>query len=965
MPRGRKPGTKNSPDAGNVGRPRKDGQPPQKKQHTAASTPNDSQASSSHSSSNTGPTPSSSSGTLTTSQPGLRQSTLSFSVVEKGSKKGENAGKSRRADVPGSILPENGSSNHGSQGRSTGLDGDRPGSCENQTVPMGIAREENMDAEMLEGRDSEPAAVRDGQDNCVDIDIGSGRPVGATTPTLASNSQTTTTHEQYREKQDARKEGNAGNACHAGAQEPTLHENKPSSQASQARSAPSTDNTLDVHEQQTQAMGNVSDGDMDMERLEGDLRSAVAEDGQEINHVDIEEEQRLVGVTMPPPEAAAASTVEGCLNVKRSGNGNGQMGEVNIHSNIDITENRYGSDISAYPAELDDDDLSEEFRSIGDDNDDPDPPPNKKTRSTMPTWLASKYQLIRDQVTTEISKTKQPACYRQGTFYMSDQNVLLSQRGVLDIEPSVFHRKPWFVWLPHCLLGDRIPCPDCRSSHRKSSNGGPVFLQSLGWNDKARRVVGIDSNIFIAGYRYRCVLCRHTYRSWSPAILDVLPKSLAAQFTFQLSFRSGLTDQLATLLRDSLRSGIGPEQFTQIIQAFHYRRYDKLHLEYLQMIDERKNGIYGSLKTKCQPFGAFRDRDGYAGFIPGLAYFGGFYDKMVETAAPEMRQLIAMTTARILQVDHSFKTVKRTARVGGVPIFSALHSTVNEYGEIRAMVLTPTKAHDQFMPVLAAIPRSLAMFGHGEVEAVYTDNVRGDKSELEITLPSLTKAVVPVVKTSLPLLELPSSWSKVELSTPHQINMRFDIIMNHKTPSTTVTAAVDMEWPVDTHTGIHGPVALIQIAYQSVVYLIPTYPFLHEGHLNLPHSLITFLRSSVYTKVGVGIGADFKKLHSNCGYSAGDPQFSGYIELGSMAYDHHAAKRRNTSLSDLTTTLLRHSLNKDPAIRVTPRWADKDLPQSFIDYAVLDAYALWKIYTTLDSLAAPLSIHSESPGKDA
>ena len=51
-------------------------------------------------------------------------------------------------------------------------------------------------------------------------------------------------------------------------------------------------------------------------------------------------------------------------------------------------------------------------------------------------------------------------------------------------------------------------------------------------------------------------------------------------------------------------------------------------------------------------------------------------------------------------------------KVKKTTVFSAIHSTTNEYGEIRAMVLTPTKAHDQFMPILSSIPASLEKFGH-------------------------------------------------------------------------------------------------------------------------------------------------------------------------------------------------------------------------------------------------------------
>jgi len=77
------------------------------------------------------------------------------------------------------------------------------------------------------------------------------------------------------------------------------------------------------------------------------------------------------------------------------------------------------------------------------------------------------------------------------------------------------------------------------------------------------------------------------------------------------------------------------------------------------------------------------------------------------------------------------QVIKHVGKVNGTPIFSALHSVVNEYGKCHAMTLTINKAHHQIMPALAAIPASLQMYGHSEVELMYTDNVQGDKAELE------------------------------------------------------------------------------------------------------------------------------------------------------------------------------------------------------------------------------------------
>jgi len=128
-----------------------------------------------------------------------------------------------------------------------------------------------------------------------------------------------------------------------------------------------------------------------------------------------------------------------------------------------------------------------------------------------------------------------------------------------------------------------------------------------------------------------------------------------------------------------------------------------------------------------------------------------------------------------------------------------------------------TKGHDHFIPNLCQIGQSLKMFGHDDVQAVFTDNVRGDKNEVQWAFPSLLKDVEPVPPHSdLPRLDLPSTWSVVELSTAHQVNLRFNIIMNHQSPENpNVMVAFYMEWPVDLDTGVHGPVALIQIAYQS------------------------------------------------------------------------------------------------------------------------------------------------------
>jgi hypothetical protein len=157
----------------------------------------------------------------------------------------------------------------------------------------------------------------------------------------------------------------------------------------------------------------------------------------------------------------------------------------------------------------------------------------------------------------------------------------------------------------------------------------------------------------------------------------------------------------------------------------------------------------------------------------------------------------------------------------GVPVFGALHTCTNEYNEIRSMILTPSKSHSQYMPALAAISQSLKMYGHPPVELVFTDNVRGDKAELEKVLPSLCKDVVPVPDHSLfEKLGVPGDWSVTILSSPFQINARLSSMMEDIPDGGELLVGMDMEWPVDLNSSIQGRVAVISIAFEKEIYLL-------------------------------------------------------------------------------------------------------------------------------------------------
>jgi len=111
--------------------------------------------------------------------------------------------------------------------------------------------------------------------------------------------------------------------------------------------------------------------------------------------------------------------------------------------------------------------------------------------------------------------------------------------------------------------------------------------------------------------------------------------------------------KLAELLRSSIRAGIGPVPFTEMLQLFHYQRYDELQIQYLELVYSWYKTCPKPFWVQKQLFGHFRDREGYAGFVPSQEYLQCFYDMLIEQCSPELKQCIAMLPACVLAICRS------------------------------------------------------------------------------------------------------------------------------------------------------------------------------------------------------------------------------------------------------------------------------------------------------------------------
>src|SRR5271155_2184928 len=125
---------------------------------------------------------------------------------------------------------------------------------------------------------------------------------------------------------------------------------------------------------------------------------------------------------------------------------------------------------------------------------------------------------------------------------------------------------------------------------------------------------------------------------------------------------------------------------------------------------------------------------------------------------------------------------------------------------------------------------------------------------------------------------------------------------------------------------------------------------MREGYLHLPHSLLAFLRAPQVHKVGVKVSGDLTRLFNDCGFvKEQDAPFTGAVDLGKIAKDRGAAAKATISLADLSASILKRYLPKDPAIRVSEEWNTVPLPTSHANYAALDVYATWAIFQALTS----------------
>ena len=184
---------------------------------------------------------------------------------------------------------------------------------------------------------------------------------------------------------------------------------------------------------------------------------------------------------------------------------------------------------------------------------------------------------------------------------------------------------------------------------------------------------------------YKCNKCNCRIIGTDTELIRKLPIIAQTEFPAFLTKRSGISRDLADLMRPLIQSSTGPLRLSNILQELHLKRYDTLQFQYLvnykYRVDNSSSLI--SLQIPAPEFSKFNDKDGYNGYYPSANYLSFVYTSLIAIFRPHLDNQIMKVDGVILKGDHAFKAASNISPLSdGVNVFDALYTVTNEYEEI-------------------------------------------------------------------------------------------------------------------------------------------------------------------------------------------------------------------------------------------------------------------------------------------
>ncbi|KAG6877503.1 hypothetical protein C0992_009828 [Termitomyces sp. T32_za158] len=584
---------------------------------------------------------------------------------------------------------------------------------------------------------------------------------------------------------------------------------------------------------------------------------------------------------------------------------------------------------------------------------------------------------LRDRIKAEIKQFGQPLCYKTGTFWIYPRDTLFalhtSEISALGYSPTELYHLPVFVWLPAVLPG----CPDI---FRCTKCGHHLVRKGFNANPVARRVRNLHNDYFLLTARFLCNKdaandpgCGASYQGTDPEILAQLTRHVQEEFPAYITARGAIDKKLMSVMCTLFAGRFGPEPFASLLGEMRRLHHSRRELSYLAACASSK---YPS-QHKPEPFSSFDDKQRYAGTHPSTQYCKSVFVDWSRAHRVFLDRMMASLPGEILKGDHTFKLMKNMAKLSGEPTHDAMYTILNEWEEAQNQALTLTKALSYVSEMYEDIAEGLKEHGHPPTSFMWTDNASGEQAFHESTTRSLTENVVHNEldpNTHLPMLTIPPEMQIVTYENFDLIDSACGHILDSlPSDGSHLVIGFDIEYEVETN-GVGGPgtvprarmgqLDVIQLATADTIYVFKVSQI--YSHSSVPPLLLSILISEQIIKTGRAVRADLQRVAEAWSLSELtallDHSKACTIELGALAKLKGKISDASAGLNTLVAAVLRKRITKSDAIRLS-RWSSS-LSQAQIDYAVLDAYASWKVWETLYRLpSVGLHIEDDSPGQ--
>ena len=565
------------------------------------------------------------------------------------------------------------------------------------------------------------------------------------------------------------------------------------------------------------------------------------------------------------------------------------------------------------------------------------------------------------------------------------------------------------IWFPDAEGGKAMCMPACISCKRTTH----VRVHSYPTHHPGRRVVTLDSHIFIMSRQYCCVECKkeherrksiaelggqpfervqYTFMGYHEEVLRRLPDDLKYKFPAFLTHRTGLHMNIVRSLRPLLDKGLRPEGVSEWLLELHSLKFaDDYSVHEVSL--ERDRTLRPNLQKPM--FSKFDDQTQYDGRVPSGSYITSVHKTECERIRPGLdREVKKVSVADQISIDASSKAPKKLTQHNGKRMYEALQTITNGIGQIRTQTLAGSDSHEQLEPSLSAMKRTLEEHGKEGPALAFTDNPSRDKQFLLENFASLqrsqeeldriaaelnaqskhTDAAAPAALTTADdeqTMAQPQSAANstaeplqsgyCRLAPEHfqtvatrDINDKIEALWQEtEAPTGRVVYGLDGEWDT-VHTGRGEDRRKVgNVALLQISYrhdnVIKALLLQLPKSGPLPHRLVAFLQNQKALFVGVGIRNDIRLLGEDFGLESSFVEQVSFSDLGMMARDRDVVQRGNHRLDYLVELVLGDKLDKSDDVRCS-KWSSHKLSNRQMVYAALDVIKPLEMYEELSKL---------------